>query len=325
MRILVTGGTGFLGNNLVRLLIDQNHEVVATIRATSDLRPLDGLEIEKSTASLGDAAEIGLLVKDVDLVIHSAAMIQLGWSKLESSRDVNVGSTRNLAQAARRHGVRMIHVSTVDTFPAATDSQPLNESATGPQKSKCSYVVSKREAEAAFHEEIELGLDGVIVNPGFMVGPNDWKPSSGQMMMALHKAPVLFAPAGGCSVLDVRDAADGILRAAIKGKRGENYILGGENLTYLELWSRMAKVIGSRQPKMKLPNWLAATAGSAGDLFSRFTKNELTVNSAATAMGQMLHWYDSGKAIEDLGYSIGDVDVAIEDAWKWFKAYDYVG
>jgi dihydroflavonol-4-reductase len=323
MRILVTGATGFLGNNLVRTLLEQNHEIVTTVRTSSDQRSLDGLKIEKSNSSLTNPKEVGLLVADLDLIVHSAAMIQVGWSNLKSSRKFNVGATELLAQAARRKNIRMIHVSTVDTFPSAGDGQPVSESTTGPPKSTCSYVVSKREAEAAFFSEIDRGLDGVIVNPGFMVGPNDWKPSSGQMMLAISKTLNYFAPAGGCSVVDVRDVADGIVLAMRKGRAGENYILGGENLTYLELWQKMAAAIGCSKPKKQLPNWIAATAGRFGDLISKFTPTELAVNSAATAMGQMNHWYSSQKAIDELGYKIGDVDVALNDAWKWFQAYGY--
>ena len=323
MRIFVTGATGFLGNNLVRMLLEQGHQVTAAKRITSDLRPLDSLDVEAVDVNLNDPSEVSLQLEEIDLVIHSAAMIQLGWSKLAASRKINVDATRTLAQAARRREIRMIHVSTVDVLAECID-HPVTESQTEPPKPGCSYVVSKREAADAFAEEIALGLDGVTVLPGFMVGPWDWRPSSGEMMMAIYKNLLLFAPAGGCSVVDVRDVAAGIVSSIEHGRAGQKYIMGGDNLTYLDLWQRMAKIMQRPAPKYALPNWLAETAGRFGDFASKFLKEETQVNTGATRMGQLKHWVDSSKAKKELGYQTQSIDTALEDAWKWFKAYDYV-
>ena len=323
MKIFVTGATGFLGNNLVRQLLSDGHQITVAKRISSDPRPLDGLEIEAVDIDLTKSADINPLLEDCDLLIHSAAMIQLGWSKLDASRHVNVEGTRTLAQAARRRGIRMIHVSTVDTLTAATDGQPVDETQTEPPKPACSYVVSKRAAAAAFNDEVKQGLDGLSVLPGFMVGPFDWRPSSGEMMLAIYKTFVPFAPAGGCSVVDVRDVVAGIVAAIEHGRTGERYILGGDNLTYLELWRKMATVMNRFEPKFALPNWLAETAGRFGDLTSKFLKDEPQVNSAATRMGQLFHWVDSAKAQKELGYQTQSIDIALEEAWAWFKTHGY--
>ena len=323
MKILLTGATGFLGNNLLRALLRDGHEVSVLVRHSSDPRPTDGLDVEKVFANLDDPATLGLVANEADLVIHSAAMIQIGWSKLEASLRVNVESTRVLAEVARRKQIRMIHVSTVDTLAPGTIDRPATEEDREPRKPACSYVVSKTQAEEAFLEEVDKGLDGVIVNPGFMIGPFDWKPSSGEMMMAVAKQSPPFAPAGGCSAADVRDVAEGIVSAIQHARTGERYILGGENVTYFDLWTRMAKVVGSRSPKMKLPNWLAGVAGKFGDVAAKFGK-EPQVNSAATTMGQMFHFYSSDKAKSELGYQIGSIDIALEDAWNWFQEYGYL-
>ena len=323
MRIFVTGATGFLGNNLVRMLLEQGHEVTAAKRMTSDPRPLDGLEVEAVDVDLNDSSEVSLHLKESDLVIHSAAMIQLGWSRLSQSRRINVEGTRVLAEASRRQNVRMLHISTVDALAASDGEIPVNETNLEPSKPACSYVISKREAETAFLDQVNKGLDGVILSPGFMVGPNDWRPSSGEMMLALWKQWVPFAPAGGCSVADVRDVAEGVISAIQNGRCGERYILGGENLSYLDLWKRMAEVMDRPQPKFVLPNWLAETGGRCGDLAAKFLKNEPQVNSAASRMGQLFHWCDSSKAKAELGYQLQPVDTALEDAWKWFQLHGY--
>ena len=324
MRILITGATGFLGNNLARTLIDQHHDVSVTLRHSSNRKSLDGLAVDRIEADLNVPADVSMAIKDVDVVVHSAAMIQIGWTKLEESRKINVEATSLIAQAARRKNIRMIHVSSVDALGMASETEPGDETQLDPPNPACSYVVSKREAESAVILEVSNGLDGVIVNPGFMIGPNDWKPSSGEMMIAIANKFIPFAPAGGCSVADVRDVADGIVSAIEHGQTGQRYILGGHNMSYLELWQLMAKTLERRGPKRKLPNWMAGLAGRLGDMKTRLFKREPQINSAATQMGQMFHYYSSDKAKNELGYKIGSVEDAVGDAWDWFKLHDYV-
>jgi dihydroflavonol-4-reductase len=252
-------------------------------------------------------------------------MIHIGWRKLEASRSVNVESTRILAAACRRKNVRLVYVSTVDTLAASDGKAPADENAVDPIKLESAYIVSKREAEQVVLDEVQNGLDGLIVNPGFMVGPWDWKPSSGKMMLMLANMPVLFfTPTGGCSVVDVRDVAEGTISAAKHGRSGERYILAGQNKSYMDLWRLMAKVIGRRPPVRKMSNVLAKCVGGCGDLASRFMKQEAELNSAALRLGQMSHWYTSAKAEQELGYRIGDVENAVRDAWDWFQQYEYV-
>lgn len=325
MKILVTGATGFLGNNLVRALLRDQHEITASVRQASDPRPLTGLELDRLSLDLSDSVAVNSAVNQADLVIHAAAMVHIGWTKLDSSRQVNVGSTKLLAEAARRHKIRMIHVSSVDTLASADGNSLVDETQTEPAKPACAYVVSKRESELAVLEEVERGLDAVIVNPGFMIGPWDWKPSSGKMMLSLKKIPFLyFAPGGGCTVVDVRDVAEGIVSAIKHGRTGEKYILGGKNVSYLELWQMMAKAMKKRPPVRGMSNRLAGLVGRCGDFASRFARQELEVNSASVELGQLFHWYTSQKAETELGYRIGDVENAIKDAWDWFERYKYV-
>jgi len=324
MRILVTGATGFLGNNVVRALLNDNHEVAVTLRHSSDRKALDGLNVELITVDLNNPNDVAEALAGCDAVVHAAAMIQLGWTKLEESRKVNVEATAIIAEAARRKNIRMIYVSSVDALGVASKDQPGTEQQLDPPKPACSYVISKREAETAVILEVANGLDAVIVNPGFMVGPYDWKPSSGEMMLAIAHQLIYFAPAGGCSVVDVRDVADGIISAIEHGRTGQRYILAGENMSYFDLWTLMAKVMNRRAPKRKLRNWLAATAGKVGDLMGRFSAHEPQVNSAATHMAQTFHYYSSDKAKQELGYQIGSIEDALRDAYDWFQLHGYI-
>ncbi|MFT5303027.1 MAG: dihydroflavonol-4-reductase [Mariniblastus sp.] len=324
MRILITGATGFLGNNLTRVLLRQGHHVTAAVRTSSNLKTLDGLDVELVETDLSNSSDIAIAMEGVDVVVHAAALIHLGWTRIDASRMVNVESTTRIAESARRRGIRMIHVSTVDALGLTSEHEPGNEDRLDPPNPACAYVVSKREAETAVILEVSQGLDAVIVNPGFLVGPYDWKPSSGEMMLTLARRFIPYAPAGGCSVADVRDVADGIVSAMEHGRSGERYILGGENLSYLELWQMMSTIMKRRPTKQQLPNWMAAMAGKTGDLIGRLTGTEPLVNSAATQMGQIFHYYESSKAKHELGYQIGSVEDAVNDAWDWFKQHEYV-
>ena len=329
MKILLTGATGFLGNNLLRRLIELGHELTVIVRTSSDLRSLDGLAVERvygdlSASPIVNDLPLKQLVSTVDIVIHSAAMIQLGWKKLEVSLAVNRDATSDLAAACLANHKRMIHVSTVDALAAAAyPEQTCNESNLDPLKSECTYSRSKRAGDDAFLKCVQEGLDGVIVHPGFMLGPYDWKPSSGEMILAIAKQRIPFAPGGGFSVTDVRDVCDGIVSAITHARAGERYILAGENMTYFDLWCRIARIVGGKPPFRPMKNWLAKTVGFAGDCWTRLSGKETNVNSAALQMGQMFHYYTSEKAESELGYRIGSVEDAISDAWNWFQANGY--
>jgi dihydroflavonol-4-reductase len=324
MHVVLTGATGFLGNNVLRLLLQGNHRVTCLVRQSQVPESLAGLSAELLRCDLASRQLEKLLPQDFETLIHCAAQIQIGRAKLTESRESNVVTTANLAAICRAKSRRMLHVSTVDTLAFSTSGSPRSENDREPGKPPATYVVTKKEAERAFYHELKQGLDGVIVHPGFMLGRFDWKPSSAEMMLSVAKLKPPFAPAGGASVADVRDVAQGIVSAITQGRTGENYILGGHNVSYLDLWQRMAKTIGCRAPRFPLPNWLARAGGRAGDLKAFVTRNETNLNSMAAAMGQLQHYYSSGKAIEELGYTLRPLDEAIEQCWEWIKERGWV-
>lgn len=319
MKVLLTGATGLLGNNVLRMLLDHGHQVAGLVRKKTSGKSLAGLSFERIEADLANPDEIENRVGQFDVLVHAAAKIHMGWTKLAESRQVNVHATQALAELCRQRGVRMIHISTVDTLAVSADGTPVSEDVREPGNPPCSYVVTKREAEEVVLQQFVAGLDGVIVHPGFMVGPYDWKPSSGKMMLQIAKGRGLLAPGGGASVVDVRDVARGVLAAIERGRTGESYILAGENTTYFDLWSRMARVIGVNPPRRPLPDWLAAAAGKMGDALSWPLGREPLINSAATTMGQLQHYYNSEKAQAELGYQITPIEKALHDAWDWLE------
>jgi len=323
MTTLVTGATGLVGNNVVRLLRCEGETVRALVRDTSDPRPLAGLEVEAVIGDIRDIESVRRAMAGVSQVVHSAARVHIGWTGLESQRAINVEGTRNVATAARDANAKMVHVSSVDTLGVGSPDLPADEDSPREGKVPCSYVTTKREAEQAFLDEVSRGLEGIVVNPGFMLGPWDWKPSSGRMLLEVARRFTPFAPKGGCSVCDVRDVAAGILAALQRGTIGRRYILGGENLTYFDLWKRIINLTGGTAPICRAGPLMRIIAGRGGDLIGKITGREPDVNSASVGMSDLYHYYSIARAQRELGYVVRPLEESIADAWSWFQAEGY--
>jgi dihydroflavonol-4-reductase len=329
---LVTGGTGLVGNNVVRLLHTHGHSVrvlvrpgqAATATGRSARGAFAGLPVDPAESALHDEAGMQRAVDGCGVVVHSAAMVHVGWKHLAEMRHVNVEGTRVVARAARRAGARLIHVSSVDAIGLRTDGEPADEETPPGGMLECPYVVTKREAEEAVLEEVDKGLDAVIVNPVYMIGPWDWKPSSGRMLLEVGAGRGLFAPPGSNDFVDVRDVAQGIVSAMTRGQTGRRYILGGQPLSYLDAWRVFARVSGRMQPLGIAPPPFVHVAGWCGDVAGLFTRREPTVNSAATGMSMLPHNFSCSRAEAELGYNRRPFEAAAQDAWDWFVTHGYV-
>jgi len=318
---VVTGGSGLVGNNVVRMLVNRGMSVRAIIRSAG--RAFDGLHVQVTKAALEDEAAVRQAIDGATFVVHSAAMVHCGWRHLDEMRRVNVEGTRRVARAARLAGARLIHVSSVDAIGLRTDGGPADEETPPGVMPECPYVVTKRDAEAAVQEEIAKGLDAVIVNPVYMIGPWDWKPSSGRMLLEVGSGKGLFAPPGANDFVDVRDVAAGIHAAMLRGRTGRRYILGGHPLSYLEAWRIFARIAGRMQPLGVAPRPVVRLAGWFGDLASLFARRELPVNSAAVTMSMLSHNFSSTRAAAELGYSFRPFETTVADAWAWFVDHGY--
>ncbi len=324
MTILVTGGTGLVGNNVVRALLAKGQRVRLLLRDPSDPRPLSGLDVETTLGDICDAESLTAACRGVAAVVHAAAMVHIGWTRYEQQYAVNVTGAQNVAQAARAAGARLVHVSSVDALGIGTANAPADEESPRGGKTPCGYVTTKIAAEEAIRTEISHGLDAVIVNPGFMLGPWDWKPSSGQMLLQVVKRFTPVAPRGGMSLCDVRDVAEGICAAIERGQSGRNYILGGHNMSYLEAWKLFARICGGHSPFGRAGVLGPALIGICGDLKTKLTGREGEVNSAAVKMSNLFHYYRSDRAAAELGYAIRPAEKTVADAWQWFREFGYV-
>lgn len=315
----MTGATGLLGNNIARIAAAAGDDVTTLSRSSQDHPSLQGLKGRHVRADISDR-HFGetLTGLEFDCVIHSAAMIHIGWRRQKESLEVNQGGTQNVLDWARSRRIRGIHVSTVNTLPIGAPEHPRTERCEGDGQIASAYVVSKRAAQQVIDRAVEAGEDWYSVFPGFMLGPYDWQLSSGRMVLVLQRFQP-WAPSGGCSVCDPRDVATAMLRLARDGAPERRYILAGENLSYFELWSRIANRLGTRPPAVAMRRPARVIGPILADALSLFRREESDFNSAAIRMGQQFHYYNSELAQRQLSYTSRPADESIQDAIQWLR------
>lgn len=324
----VTGATGLVGNNLVRALCAEGARVRVLARGAGR-KELAGLPVETIEGDLspGSLAE---LVRGADVVVHAAANVWVGTTGRADLERVNVGGTGLVCdavlaeQAATGRRVRLIQVSSVDALGLGTREHPATE-ATPALESEggVPYVDTKRAADRLVRGRADL--DAVFVHPTYMLGPWDWRPSSGRMLLEIAKGKGLLAPSGGNNFVDVRDVVAGIRACADPNRApsGSAWILGNENLTYLEAWTRMAGVVGARPPLGETPRWLGLLAAAALEVPLALGMKEGDINPATTRMSFLPHYFDPTKAQRELGVPATQLETALADAWAWFGAHGY--
>jgi dihydroflavonol-4-reductase len=313
MLILVTGASGFVGEYLCRALHEQKHSIRILSRKNSDLSFLKGVPFEVCQGDITDPASVELASKGVQVVFHLASYI--GYHKKERAlmEKVNVFGTEVVARACLNNNARLILVSSMAAIGAnhSEHETPLTEDASFDYflKLNLGYYVTKWKAEQSvlkmFKDE---GLDVVIVNPTNIYGPGDARKSSRstQVKVALGKFP--FYTYGGVNVVHVESVVQGMLLALEKGRKGERYILGGENLTLYQMFDIIAKEGGNKTPWICLPHALNLFLGVIG-----------VVPYEKICVADMFFWYSSEKAKKELGYNPKSATLALQDSVKWMK------
>jgi dihydroflavonol-4-reductase len=323
MRYLVTGATGLVGNNITRALLDRGEQVRVLARRTSNPRPLEGLAVEVVTGDITDAAAVAEACRGVDVIFNAAGAVHIGWHGEAEMQRVNVDGARQVAIAARHEGAKLLHISTANAIGVGLKGQPADETNARPQSLPIPYVITKQGGEKAVLDEVARGLDAVILNPGFMLGPWDWKPTSGRMLLQVLQLRPIGAPWGGNSLCDVRDVTQAMLTAVNKGRRGERYILAGHNLTFLETWRLFAKVCGGSAPRFRFGPINRFLGRLIADGQTWLLGREGDFNSASIRMSSQYHYFSSEKARRELGYQTRAAEESIRDAWNWLVEYGY--
>jgi dihydroflavonol-4-reductase len=326
--VLVLGATGLLGSNLVRALLDKGEQVRTLIRPANPAKTLLGLAIERVSGDLNDAASLRRACEGVRAVYHCAAYYPAHTVPVGTATERALRETHNVLDAVRSAGVdRLVFGSTLTTigFPRepgrlADETCPFSTSYTNNP-----YLMSKAAMEQAVLEATRNGVPAVVVNPTAFFGPYDSKPSSGTQIVMIAKRLMPGYIGGPINVIDVRDVAQGLLKAAERGRVGERYILGNWNTTQKDLNALIARVAGVRAPMFPVPFELARYGSKFGDwAFRTVMRKPAPVPGFFVEAIKHMQQYDCSKAIRELDYPRSPVEPAIRDAITWFRSNGYI-
>ena len=327
MTTLVTGASGFLGSHVARLLAGRGERVRVLLRLTSQTKLLDGVAVERVSGDLRDSASLEKALAGVSTVYHVAADYRL-WSR--DPREIyesNVQGTRNLLDAALRAKVqKVVYTSTVGTVAVPRAGILPDEAIeTTIDEMIGVYKRSKWLAEQEAQKAAAAGLPVVIVNPTTPVGSGDAKPTpTGRIILDFLNGRMPAYVDTGLNFVPVEDAAAGHLLAAERGRIGERYILGGDNLTLKQALEILSQVSGRPAPRVRVPHVLALGAAYADAAFSRIVGREPQIPVEGVRMARHSMFVNTEKARAELGFRPGPLAAAFERAVRWYEANGYV-
>jgi dihydroflavonol-4-reductase len=327
MLAFVTGATGFLGSHVARVLADNGADMRLLVRSSSNPRNIDGLRADRALGDLRDPASLEKAMAGCDVVFHVAADYRLWVRDPNEMYRSNVEGTRAILEAARKNGVRrLVYTSSVATIGFTRNGYPANEDSPVSLADMIGhYKRSKFMAEQLALEAGRSGLQVVVVNPTTPVGDQDVKPTpTGRIVIDFLKRKFPAYVETGLNLVDVRECARGHVTALEKGKSGERYILGGENLTLKQILDKLAKITGLPSPILKLPYIFAYAAGIADEIVTgRLRGREPRATIDTVRMGAKKMFASSDKAERDLGWKIVPVESALRRAAEWFRVNGY--
>lgn len=325
MKVLVTGGTGFIGASLTAALVKRGDRVRVLRRADSSLVALAGLPVEHVIGDILDPDAVRRAVAGCEWVFHVAALVSYWRARRDPIFRANVEGTRIVMEACLRAGSpRVAHTSSVSAIGIpqrgtfATEETPFDlRSAT------FAYADSKRQAEEEVQRAAAKGLQVVIVNPATVIGPADHRMHAGSLLLELARGHIPAVPRGGMCFADVDAVVHGHIAAAERGRVGERYILGGENLSYRQVAATVAEVVGRPAPRRILSDWLLGPVAVAIDAFNLVSWRPPIVSGEQIRFSGLDLFYDSSKAVRELNYPILPFRGAVEKAYHWYREHGY--
>ncbi|NTU53581.1 MAG: SDR family oxidoreductase [Chlorobiaceae bacterium] len=322
-KIVITGGTGFIGSRLVHRLSGTGNDVHALVRSSSDLTSLKEC-LDRITLEFGDvtdASSLKTVFNGADEVYHCAGLTYMGGKKNPLLQRINVEGTRNVLDAARKAGVkRIVHVSSITAVGISGSNRKLDEeSPWNFDMIELEYARTKHVAEQIVTEEVKKGLDCVIVVPAFVFGAGDINFNAGRIIKDVYKRKLPFYPLGGVCVIDVEIVVDSLIAAMKKGRTGERYIIGGDNVPFRELSQTIMKVTGVHQFSLPLPLWGAHVIS----YLLRFSKDRNRIsklfNMTMFTVASKYLYFDSSKAQRELGMRYEPYEQSIQRTFEWYR------
>jgi dihydroflavonol-4-reductase len=322
MKALVTGATGFVGAAVARSLLKNQGQVRVLARKGSDRRNLQGLAVDVMEGDLTDASSLQRAAQGCDALFHVAADYRLGARDPSQLYRANVDGTRNVLDAARRGGVqRIVYTSSVATIGIPGDGTPGDEQTPNSLSNMIGhYKRSKYLAEEVVREAARDGLSVVIVSPSTPVGPGDLKPTpTGQLVLDAAAGRMPAYVDTGLNIVHVDDVANGHLLAYERGKAGERYILGGQDMSLREILATIANLVGGIPPRVRLPYGVVLPMAYLAEGFAKLTGRPGRITLEGVRMSRKLMYFSSAKAVRELGYTSRPPAQAFEDAIRWFR------
>ncbi|MEI7823755.1 MAG: SDR family oxidoreductase [Chlorobiaceae bacterium] len=322
-KILVTGATGFIGSSLVKKLASTDNEVSILVRKNSDLTSLSDVlhKVKLVYGDITDRASLDSALQGINLVYHSAGLTYMGDKKNALLYKINVEGTRNMLQASAIAGVtRFLHVSSITAVGIAFDKKPVDESVIWNfHQIDLEYARTKHLSELEVAEAVKKGLDCVIVNPAFVFGAGDINFNAGRIIKDIYNRKLPFYPLGGICVVDVEIVAETIITAMEKGKTGERYILGGENVSYKQLADTISRITGAPKVLFPLPFWMAKILKLGLDLYKNKNRISKLFNMSMFRVASHFLYFDSTKAKRVLNMRYESHEHSIRNAYEWYR------
>jgi dihydroflavonol-4-reductase len=327
MKVLVTGADGFLGNNIVRELLQRGLAVRVFLQAKREVYTLDELAIEKTYGDLLNVDEVKQAATGCDYIIHAAANTSIWPPRLEIVRQVNYNGTLNVIKAALASKVqRLVAIGSANSFGNGSKSHPGDENSPFTAgKYGLDYIDSKLQAQEAILEAVQnQDLDAIILNPTFMLGPYDTKPSSGELLLALYRRQVPGYTNSGRNFIYVKDVAVAAANALTMGSSGGCYIMANENLSYKEFNALVADELKIKPPALLIPKPFILLYGLISHLLARVTGKPARISYPVARISIDTNYYTADKAIAALELPQTPIRVAIREAFDWFKVNGYL-
>ncbi|HYL61683.1 MAG TPA: hopanoid-associated sugar epimerase [Candidatus Methylomirabilis sp.] len=326
MTTLVTGASGFLGSHVARELVSRGEDVRVLMRPSSTNRAVADLSLEYVTGDLRDAASLERAVAGIRYIFHVAADYRLWARRSRDIYDSNVGGTKNLLAAARRARVeKFIYTSTVATIAVDRPELPNESTQARLEEMIGHYKRSKWMAEQEVLNAAREGFPAVIAMPTTPVGPSDWKPTpTGKIILDFLNGKMPGYVETGLNFVGVEECAAGHLLVAEKGRAGERYLLGAENLTLKQLLDRLSRITGLPAPKLKIPHGLALGVAYLNTAFSRLIGCEPQIPVEGVRIARHMMFVNCEKSQRQLGFKPGSVAAALERAVRWYADNGYV-
>ena len=324
MTILVTGANGLIGSHIVRSLLKRDYAVRAFVRDNADLRNLDGLNVELVRGDLLKASSIVDAAAGCKAIIHTAGLISTSPYNRWRVWEVNFVGATNVLTAAHVTGVeKVIYTASIFTLGVSVNGQAVAEDVEDNLRQlRFTYIAARRAAQAKAEKFAAAGLPIVYVYPTYCLGPglhNVNTPPQRQIIACL-RGGLSLCPSGGLNIVDARDVGEAHVLALENGGVGQRYLVGGENVTFRELFARLGKAANRWMPILPVPNGAIRAGGWLMQWFSR-----TPLMDATTARLMHYRWYyDSSKAMNELGYSPRPLDETLHDTVAWLRENRYI-